>query len=464
MNEVAPARLNPALREFWKTKADIKVLKGGRASGKSWDAAGFAVYLASMYCVKFLFVRQFQNRLSDSMHALLLTQIERFGLQNQFVVNNSIIKNTRTGSECYFYGVNRNLSEIKGFEGADILIFDEAEGLSKDQWEIIEPTIRKEGSEIWIIYNPRLIGDFVESNFKHSPSDGVIVRHINYTENQFLSQSMLRKIDRLKASNHEEYEHIYLGVPRTDDDSAVIKRSWIEAAIDAHKALGISPTGSRRVGFDVADSGSDLCAMVSSHGILALSGDQWQGKEDELLQSCTRVYAAAVESRSEIVYDSIGVGASAGSIFKKMNSDRKQSGTGGQCKYSKFVAGAKVANPDQFYVSSGDEKIKNKDYFSNLKAQAWWLVADRFRNTYNAVKNGEKFGDDELISISSDFPQLDILVAELSTPWRRFDNLGRVKVESKDDLIKRGVKSPNYADAFIMSFAPVEQAKIAVAW
>ena len=458
------AKLNPSLKEFWETKADIKVLKGGRASGKSWDAAGFSIYLASRFCVKFLFVRQFQNRLSDSMHALLMTQIDRFELSDQFIVNNSIIKNTRTGSGFYFYGVNRNLPEIKGFEGADILIFDEAEGLSKEQWEIIEPTIRKEGSEIWVIYNPRLICDFVETNFNNDPENGVMVRHINYQENEFLSESMLRKIDRLKSSNFEEYEHIYLGVPRTDDDSAVIKRSWIEAAVDAHKTLGIQPSGSRRVGFDVADSGSDLCAMVSSHGFLAISGDQWKGKEDEILQSCTRVYAAAIESKSKIVYDSIGVGASAGSIFKQMNQDRKQQAMGGMCAYSKFIAGAKVANPDGLYSQGGDEKIKNKDYFSNLKAQAWWLVADRFRNTYNAVTHCEVFNDDELISISSEFPHLDILINELSTPWRKFDNLGRVKVESKDDLIKRGVKSPNYADAFIMAYAPAEQQKIAVAW
>lgn len=458
------AKLNPSLKTFWETKSDIKVLKGGRASGKSWDAAGFSIFLASEYCVKFLFVRQFQNRLSDSMHALLLTQIERFGMTGQFIVNNSIIKNIRTGSEFYFYGVNRNLAEIKGFEGADILVFDEAEGLSKDQWEIIEPTIRKEGSEIWIIYNPRLICDFVETNFVNDPDNGVIVRHINYQENEFLSSSMLRKIDRLKAANFEEYEHIYLGVPRSDDDSAVIKRSWIEAAIDAHTKLGFAPSGEKRAGFDVADSGSDLCALVEAHGALAITGEQWRGREDELLQSCTRVYSSAIKTRSRIIYDSIGVGASAGSIFKRMNDDRKKNALGGICKYSKFVAGAKVVDPSGLYNQGGDEKTKNKDYFSNLKAQAWWLVADRFRNTYNAIKNGEEFADDELISISSDFPQLDILVNELSTPWRQFDSLGRVKVESKDDLIKRGVKSPNYADAFIMAFAPIEKPKIAVAW
>ena len=98
-----------------------------------------------------------------------------------------------------------------------------------------------------------------------------------------------------------------------------------------------------------------------------------------------------------------------------------------------------------------------------MKAQSWWLVADRFRNTYNAVnavkrgEKGESFTDDELISISSGCPFLEQLKFELSTPKRDFDNNGRVKVESKKDLAKRDVPSPNIADAFIEAFAPVKR-------
>ena len=119
-------------------------------------------------------------------------------------------------------------------------------------------------------------------------------------------------------------------------------------------------------------------------------------------------------------------------------------------RHAKFNAGSAVLSPDAIYTGN----VKNKDQFANLKAQAWWLVADRFRNTYNAIKHGQKFRDDELISISSQMPMLEKLKTELSTPKREFDPNGRVKVESKKDLAKRGVKSPNIADAAIMVFAP----------
>ncbi len=77
--------------------------------------------------------------------------------------------------------------------------------------------------------------------------------------------------------------------------------------------------------------------------------DEWKAKEDELLKSCQRTYQAALERDADIVYDSIGVGASAGATFSEKH--------------------------------------------------AWWLVVDSFRNTFNTVKNGEQYLVDELISI-----------------------------------------------------------------
>jgi phage terminase large subunit len=306
-----------------------------------------------------------------------------------------------------------------------------------------------------LLYNPRLVSDFVET-LQESAENGILVRHINYTENPFISQTMLRKIDRLKRLDYEEYEHIYLGLAKSDDDNVVIKRSWIEASIDAHLKLGIAVQGDKRIGFDIADDGKDLCAQIYRHGIVALWGEHWKGKEDEILKSCTRVYNKAIELGADVDYDSIGVGASAGNKFSDLNSERKEQGLAGKVNYRKFVAGAKVINPDGLYIDAEDESVTNKDFFANLKSQAWWTVADRFRNTYNAVVNGETFDTDELISISSGMPNLANLVTELSTPRRDFAKDGRVKVESKDDLARREVKSPNDADGFIMAYAPIE--------
>ena len=451
------ASLNPNLKDFWKTKADIKVLKGGRASSKTWDCAGFAVFLASRYKVKFLCMRQYQNKIKESVYAILKIQIERFGLTDDFDILAAEIRHKTTGASFHFYGIHRDIAEIKGFEGADIGWIEEGEGLTKEQWTVIEPTIRSEGAECWILYNPRLVSDYVET-FQNDIDNGVLVRQINFDENPFLSSTMLRKIARMKEQDYEEYQHIYEGIPKTDDDDVVIKRSWIESAIDAHIKLGIEPSGEKSIGFDVADGGKDLCAQLYRHGIVAMWGEHWKAKEDELEESCQRVYSKATQYNADIRYDSIGVGAGCGGRFKNMNTEREQDQGYIQIQYAKFIAGAKVVDPDSNYVDDDGETITNKDFFENLKAQAWWTIADRFRNTHNAVTKGMEFEEHELISISSGMNDLANLVSELSTPRRKFSKSGKVMVESKDDLKKREVDSPNDADAFIMAFGPVERA------
>jgi phage terminase large subunit len=285
--EASPT-LNPALRSFWQAAANDqgepirnRVLYGGRSSSKSWDAAGFAIFLAQAFTVKFLCARQFQNKIEESVYTLLVATIDRYGLRDQFRILENKIIHRRTGSEFIFYGLWRHINEIKSLEGVDVCWLEEAHALTPAQWQILEPTVRKEGSQFWLIFNPMLSTDFVWRRFVLNPPPGTIKRLINYTENPFLSATMLRVIEAAQEEDEEDYTHVYLGVPKDDDEGAVIKRSWIMAAIDAHKALGIEPTGRSQVGFDVADSGTDKCALIHAKGPLATWADLWKASEEE---------------------------------------------------------------------------------------------------------------------------------------------------------------------------------------
>lgn len=435
--------LNPALRDFWVAPARNRVLHGGRASSKSWDAAGFAIFLANSYKVRFLCTRQFQNKIEESVYALLKIQIERFNLGHRFKILDNKIINRYTGSEFMFYGLWRSIDEIKSLESIDVHWAEEAHLLTEAQWDILNPTIRKEGSQHWIVFNPRLASDFVYKRFVTNPPPNTIVRQINYDENPFLSDTMKAEIESAKLEDYDNYLHVYKGQPLSDDEESVIKRSHIMAAIDGHKTLGIELTGQKRIGFDVADAGEDYCAMIESHGVVNIWADMWKAKEDELLKSCSKVWTRARDDNAMIVYDAIGVGATSGAKFNELNATQ-----GTKIEHQKFFAGGAVAKPDSQYHRSG---IKNKDYFSNIKAQAWWLVADRFRNTFNAIRNGHSFDESDMIFIDSSMPHLNQLIDELTSPKQDYDNAGRVKVESKKDLSKRDVASPNLADAFIMA-------------
>lgn len=446
---------NPNLRTFWEDGAGcrIRILKGGRISSKTWEIGTALVVLASMIRCKILCLRQLQNKIAESVHALLASRIDELGYTNEYDIKKTSIVHLGTGSEFHFYGIQRNIREIKGFEGADVCWIEEAEGLTQEQFEVIEPTIRKQGSFLILTYNPNLVTDFVET-FKHDPKNGIYIRHINYDENPYISNTSLKSIERLKSLDYDAYEHVYLGVPRSDDEKVIIKRSWIEASIDAHIKLKFESAGKKRIGFDIADAGGDRCCVVYAHGSIVLDKVTWRAKEDELLKSCSKTYRIARKYNAEITYDAVGVGASAGNKFSELNTDNNSS-----VKFNKFLAGSKVTNPDKNYMETTDKSanILNKDFFSNIKAQSWWLLADRFRNTYNAINNGEKFNNDELISISSKISDLETLITELSTPFRDFDTNSRVKVESKEQLLKRGIQSTDEADALVMAFSPQKQ-------
>lgn len=435
---------NPNLRDFWLQEARFRILYGGRDSSKSWDAAARAAWIAQKIQVRVLCTRMYQNKIEESVYTLIKKQIQRFGFTGYRILNNKII-HEGTGSEFLFYGLARNVDEIKSLEGIDIAWLEEAHAVTEDMWEILEPTIRKEGSEFWVVMNPKHRTDFAYTRFIENPPTGALVRKINYNENPFLTDTSKATIERIKEEDYEAYEHIYLGFPKKDDDDAIIKRTWIESCIDAHIKLDVDVSGEKLLGYDPADAGEDTNAISYKYGNLVTDTKQWHGKEDELFKSSQKVYAEAKKGY-HVNYDSIGVGAGVGSNFKQL---------GDEIDYSPFNAGASVINPDKEYKYG----VKNKDHFSNLKAQTWFNVADRMMHTYNAIKKGEKIDKSEILSISSKCSNLEALITELSTPKKDYDGKGRIKVESKKDLAKRGIKSPNLADSFVMCFSPAIKKK-----
>lgn len=398
--------------------------------------------------------RQFQNRIEESVYTTLKIQIERFGLSDEFTILNNKITHNITGSEFIFYGLWRNIDEVKSTEGIDILWIEEAHNLKKEQWKDLEPTIRKEGSEIWLVFNPQLVTDFTYQRFIVKPPKNTLVCKINYTHNPFLSETSKQVIAGKYEEDEKEANHIYGGEPKEDDNNSIIKRSWLMACIDAHIKLGMDTSGGKNIGFDVADDGGDTNATILREGCVATQSEEWEGAEDELLVSAKRVYALAKKHKALITYDSIGVGASCGSKFKELNEAAQEEAGERQIpkiQYTKFNAAAGVLEPDEEYE---DDKL-NKDMFSNLKAQSWWLIGDKIKATYNAVIKGDDYNEDDIISISGDIDNLESLINELTQPKKDTDQRGKIKVESKKDLKKRGVDSPNLADAFVMAYVNV---------
>src|SRR5690606_32294271 len=122
--------------------------------------------------------------------------------------------------------------------------------------------------------------------------------------NPFLSDTILGVIEALKEEDYEEYQHVYLGVPYDSDEGAVIKRAWIQSAIDAHLKVDAAWTGRKCVGYDVADDGQDKNANAGIDGSILCLLDEWRGGEDELRESAARTKQNAEKIEADVIgYD-----------------------------------------------------------------------------------------------------------------------------------------------------------------
>ncbi|WP_174804366.1 PBSX family phage terminase large subunit [Martelella limonii] len=443
---------NPALFEFWESAfepgVDIAVLHGGRSSSKTRDTACQLIRLVNHVPVRMrvLCIRRFQNKIQESVYTELKWAIAHLELEAEYDVQKTTIIHLRTGSEFVFYGIERNLEEIKGTSDIDILWVEEAEKLTEEQWTVIAPTIRKEDSLSILLFNPKFVTDYVWKNFVINTPPHCVVHQINYDENPFLSEKALRDIAAMQVRDPETFEHIYGGVPLGDSEYSIFKRRWLDACIDADKALGLTLEGRNVIGFDPADDGEDKCATADKIKGVFQNVEDWSSDKDELVQNAKKVWGKARILGATISYDTIGVGAFVGGYV-----DEQNEANGASVEHFAFHAGGAVMDPDEPSDEQNDNSPTNRNEYLNLKAQAWARTAHKAMLTFNAVVRGHSIRPEDVLSFSSSMGQekLDALFTELCIPWW-VESEGKKRVVPKLKLKKdMGVKSHNLADAVI---------------
>ena len=188
-----------------------KVMYGGRGSGKSWTVARKLLLRGVENPIRVLCTRELQKSIKQSVHKLLKDQIETMQLQNFYTVTDSSIKGIN-GTEFMFMGIKMNSHEIKSTEGITICWIEEAENLTENSWDIIDPTIRAEGSEIWATYNTRFKFDHLHRMFViDTPPPNSWVQMINFEDNQFFPSVLRIQMETMKAKDYEKYLNVWLG-------------------------------------------------------------------------------------------------------------------------------------------------------------------------------------------------------------------------------------------------------------
>lgn len=426
---------------------------GGRGSGKSHELAGMVVeeMIADPNC-SVVCIREVQKSLALSAKKLIEAKIEEFGYSHLFRVLKTHIERIDGTGICIFQGMQDHTADsVKSLEGFKIAWVEEAQSLSQRSMDLLRPTIRAEGSQIWFSWNPRRRGDAVEKLLRGRTGlrkDAILVK-ANYTDNPFLPSTLLAEAESDKELNPDNFGHVWLGEYEGVGAKVVIPASWFQAAIGLAEELGIVATGRRFAALDVAgaEEGGDENALAIRKGIELESVEPWNGLDTALTTQMATNKAAA--AKAEIgFYDSIGVGEGITGEWASMGRRGEQpSGFA----WHPWNGGASVLDPDEHIDPSNLDSPTNKDQYHNLKAQAWFALRKRFENAFKA-KNGRPYDADMLISIPKGLGHLVQLEEELTQPQHKPSATGKTMVDKQPD----GAASPNLADAVVMAFWPLD--------
>lgn len=471
-----PEKLVPLTEDLFTGRYRYRGAYGGRGSGKTQGFAFLAAWAAIILSKagltgQFLISRQFKNSLDSSSFVEIKSVIYREGLERYFDIGDRYIRTRDRRIFFNFIGLDRNLDSIKSNGHVWVVWVDEAETVSLEAFNKLFPTVRNEKapddgglgwySEIWITWNPEKPDSPVDQLFRKKKLPNAIIVCANWYDNPFFPSVLDQERRTCKIQFPNLYPWIWEGDYLFDGKNVVIRGEWFDACIGAHEKLGIDPRGDIKIGFDIADgdennsTSHDACAFSVMNGSLMDYGEVWQAGANEMLDSVDKVnrFASGFDNAT-VVYDAVAMGAFVGSYLSREGASN--------VSWQGYQSGLPPRNPDRIYVAGKT----NGKFFKNQKAQDWWRMADRMRNTAEALKY-HKMGKEipyqieDMLFINPDLPDLMKLKAEMTTlKIKKSADNSKFMVQSKEELAKSGVRSPNYADAAIMSIVEGNEIKI----
>jgi len=456
----------------------IKIVVGGRGSTKSTGVADYVagqIACGALWCC----AREHMNSIEESVHRTMLDEIARLEIPG-FEDTKTSIKHA-SGGRAFYKGLARNITSLKStLTGVDGLWIEEGEDLSDNTLRVLTACVRLNATdtqraiagediklpEIIITMNRGASSGAVAKKWlaRAEPTlqkcgyyedDLLMVVEMNYTDmptEWFLQSGLeIERLDDYEALTRPQYDHKWLGHYLDTVDNAIIPTEWFDAAIDAHVKLGFSPKGVKVVSHDPSDKGPDAKGLCYRHGSVILDVQEKMGLD--VNEGCDWALDYAIDVQTDVyIWDCDGLGAG----LRKQTLDAI---AGKKIEHVEFRGGKGVDNPKQTYQavdSHSNKKAKsNEETFKNRRAQYYWMLRDRFYNTYLAVVKGQYIDPDDMISLSSDISNMSALRAEVCRIPRRPNGMGLIQIMSKEEMARQKppIASPNQADALMMSLA-----------
>ena len=295
----------PFKMECLRGASRYKAIYGGRGSAKSWSVARALLLRGARKPLRILCAREFQNSLAESVHQLLADQVAELGLADIYTIRKGAITGSN-GTEFVFAGLKHHISKIKSFEGVDIVWVEEGQTVSKHSFDVLIPTIRRPGSEIWVTFNPDLEEDDAWQRFVVSPLPGSIVQEVNWNDNPWFPDELRLEKDHLKSRDLDAYYNVWEGRCRSHVSGALwtkevfaanreaapeneVKRAELLAslrrvviAVDPSGCAGEEDKRSDEIGIVAAGIGHDGIGRVLEDATGRYSPDGWANKTLQL--------------------------------------------------------------------------------------------------------------------------------------------------------------------------------------
>ncbi len=384
----------------------IKFFYGGRGGGKSYAFADSLLLLGLKKKLLIACVREIQESIKDSVHRLLSDRISYYGL-DEFDVKESEIVNRFNGSRFIFKGLrNQDAQKIKSLEGVDIVWIEEAQTISKKSWEILAPTIRKDGSEIWVSMNRVDENDPLWMILAANPDERTLVAKVNYDDNPFCPQELKQQALACQQKNMDDYRHIWLGEPRSQGDYKLMNASKIRQAMTPKIKECSSPLV---IGLDIARFGNDASVFCFRKGRWFYKMEVYEKKDNvELANIATNMIKTWHPIR--VFLDAGGVGGGVYDILRDRGFQE-------------------VVKPINF-----GSKAINSERYANKRAEMWDLLRQWLDEDVEIVCDERLFN--ELVAVN-----------------KKYDSLGRLLLEEKEEIKKKLGHSTDLADALALTFA-----------
>lgn len=398
-----------------------KIISGGRASAKSHSVARALIIESMNHRFRILCCREIQNSIKESVKNLLETIITDSGLAQYFKFFQDRIYCTKTGSEFLFSGL-KNMQSKKSLEGIDRAWVEEAQTVSNESWQILVPTIRKKGSEIWATFNRLSEQDPVFVRYCAHPAEDTIYKHFTYRDNPFFNETLESERQLCKIQQPEEYDHVWEGLPLAVDGFKAI------CPIDLIKKA----QATMYQDFEVEDYPRILSIDTARFGDDASNFWLRQGKKAQFLQQLKKADSMQLAGEITRLIDEL-------KIDQCFIDTTGGTGSGAYDRACQLGYGSKITEVNFAKKASGK-------LYANKRAEMYGLAREWMKD------GGSLYSTDENLNAQVRY--------ELSSVYYSYDKNNKILLESKEEVKKRIGKSPDYADGFVLSFAYPVQTKI----